>query len=161
MFLLSSWLPLGCWTSPAFRHRLWPHCRLSWLLGLQMELETAHQLFCWISKMPAIALGPLHLQSRMSQFLLENPLFPCTLQDTFMTYIGLSSQVHMCFSHQTGVPGAPSVSGLSQGIQINAALLRQWLKVMVPSKELPGGKADGESSFFICSPGRAVTPSCH
>lgn len=75
MFLLSAWLPLGCWTS-AFRHRLWPHHRLFWLLGLQMGLGTTHQIFCWISKMPAIALGPLHLQSHMSQFLLENPLMP-------------------------------------------------------------------------------------
>lgn len=157
MFLLSAWLPLGCWTF-AFRHRLWQHHQLSWLLGLQMGLETAHQLFCWISKMLAIALGPLHLQSCMSQFLLENPSIPLHSPGHFYDlHWAVITSSHALFLPDWSPWGMVCIWFVS-GYPINAALLRQSLKVMVPSEELIGGKADGESSFFICSPGRAVTP---
>lgn len=108
--------------------------------------------------MPAIALGPLHLQSCMSQFLLENPPMPLHSPGHFYDlHWAVITSSHALFSPDWGPWGTVCIWFVS-GYPIKAALLRQSLKVMVPSEELTGGKADGESSFFISSPGRAVTP---
>lgn len=78
------------------------------------------------------------------------PLFPGTFQYALMTYIGLSSQVHVCFSHHTALDSLGHRWYLvCLKVLSNAALLSQSSKVMESSEEPTEGKADGESLFFL------------